>query len=353
MDKTFWKNKKVLITGDTGFKGTWLTLMLTRFGAKVQGISSSEYPNNINFYQSLQVNDFSQTVDLDIRNLDGLLKVFKDFCPEIVFHLAAQPLVRESYLDPVTTYDVNVMGTINVLEAVRSSDSTKSVVLITTDKCYENNEWDWGYREIDPLGGHDPYSSSKGCAEILIQSYQKSFFNEVSSPGVSSVRAGNVIGGGDFSKDRLIPDLYRAITSNQKLLLRNPNATRPWQHVLEPLSGYIKVAEELYKCGSSQNNNWNFGPYITDIKSVETVAKLFCDSWSCDHIFEYESKNNLPHEARSLSLDISKAFFQLGWSPKWNIEEALTRTVSLYKEYFNEGDCKSECYDQIDEYFDK
>jgi CDP-glucose 4,6-dehydratase len=353
MDKNFWKDKKVLITGDTGFKGAWLTLVLSSFGAKIQGLSSSKFSSNNEFYDALQINKISRTVDLDVRDLTGILKVCKDFKPEIIFHLAAQPLVRESYLDPVTTYDVNVMGTLNMLEAVRNTDSAKAAVMITTDKCYENNEWEWGYREIDPMGGHDPYSSSKGCAEILIQSYQKSFFNSISSPGVSSVRAGNVIGGGDFSKDRLIPDLYRAITSEQNLLLRNPNATRPWQHVLEPLSGYMAVAQELYISGASGNNAWNFGPHITDIRSVQKVSELFCSAWGCRDILEYESINNLPHEAGSLSLDISKAFFQLRWSPQWTLEQAVEKTANLYKEYFDGGDCLSKCAVQIDEYFDE
>ena len=354
MDKNFWKNKRVLITGDTGFKGSWLALALSGVGAKIQGLSSSKFKGNNDFYDVLEVQKISHTVDSDIRDLTGMLEVCKNFQPEVVFHLAAQPLVRESYLDPVTTYDINVMGTLNVLEAVRKTDSIEAAILITTDKCYENQEWDWGYRETDHIGGYDPYSSSKGCAEILIQSYQRSFFNDLtSSPGVSSVRAGNVIGGGDFSKDRLIPDLYRAITSKKNLLLRNPNSTRPWQHVLEPLSGYIKVAEDLSASGASKNNSWNFGPHITDIRSVQSVSKLFCSSWGCGDILEYENIANPPHEAGSLSLDISKAFFQLGWSPQWTLEEAIQKTTNLFRLYFEGGDCFLECTVQIAEYFDK
>ena len=354
MNKNFWKNKRVLITGDTGFKGSWLALALSGVGAKIQGLSSSKFNGNNDFYDALEVQKISHTVDLDIRDLTGMLEVCKNFQPEVVFHLAAQALVRESYLDPVTTYDVNVMGTLNVLEAVRKTDSVEAAILITTDKCYENQEWDWGYRETDHLGGYDPYSSSKGCAEILIQSYQRSFFNDLSSsPGVSSVRAGNVIGGGDFSQDRLIPDLYRAITSKKNLLLCNPNATRPWQHVLESLSGYITVAEDLSVSGASKNNSWNFGPHITDIRSVQSVSQLFCSSWGCGDILEYENIANPPHEAGSLSLDISKAFFQLGWSPQWTLEEAIQKTANLYRLYFEEGDCFSECSSQIAEYFDK
>ena len=222
MNKSFWKNKKVLITGDTGFKGSWMSLILSQAGAKIQGFSDSKFNQNIQLYKSLKLETLSNTVDADIRDKQAVKKIFSEFQPDIVFHLAAQPLVRDSYIDPVTTYEVNVMGTINVLEAIRESKSIKSAVMITTDKCYENSEWVWGYRENDPLGGHDPYSSSKACAELLIKSYQKSFFNEISnSPGVSSVRAGNVIGGGDFSKDRLIPDIYRSISQKSELVLRN------------------------------------------------------------------------------------------------------------------------------------
>jgi CDP-glucose 4,6-dehydratase len=280
MNKSFWKNKKVLITGDTGFKGAWLTLSLHRAGAQIQGFSSSDFNTNFNLYKSLKLHNISNTIDGDIRNQKSLMRVFDDFQPEIVFHLAAQPLVRESYVDPVTTYDINIMGTINILEAIRNSKSIESAVMVTTDKCYENNEWEFGYREIDPLGGHDPYSSSKGCAELVIKSYQKSFFNDQHySPSVSSVRAGNVIGGGDFSKDRLIPDLYNALIKNEELILRNPLSTRPWQHVLEPLYGYIKVAETAYEDKSLSNDCWNFGPHITDIRTVHDVTELFCSSW--------------------------------------------------------------------------
>ena len=235
-------------------------------GAKIQGLSSSDLNNNTELFQALNIYKISNTLDIDIRDQHGVNKIFEQFEPEIVFHLAAQPLVRESYVDPVATYGVNLMGTLNILEAIRKSSSIKSATLVTTDKCYKNNEWEWGYRENDPLGGHDPYSSSKACAEILIQSYQKSFFCDLkNSPGISSVRAGNVIGGGDFSPDRLVPDLYRAITSKNKLLLRNPLATRPWQHVLEPIAGYIKVAEDLFKSGAVANNSWNFGPTLSDV----------------------------------------------------------------------------------------
>ena len=351
MNKDFWKNKKVLITGDSGFKGAWLTLVLHSAGAKIQGLSSSDLNNNTELFQALNIYKISNTLDIDIRDQHAVNKIFEQFQPEIIFHLAAQPLVRQSYVDPVATYDVNLMGTLNILEAIRKTPSIKSAILVTTDKCYKNNEWEWGYREIDPLGGHDPYSSSKACAEILIQSYQKSFFYDLThSAGISSVRAGNVIGGGDFSPDRLIPDLYRAITSRNKLLLRNPSATRPWQHVLEPIAGYIKVAEDLFESGAAANNSWNFGPSLSDVRSVEEVSKLFCSSWGVGNILDYD-RSEQPHEASLLSLDISKAFFQLNWSPKWTLENAIERTAKWYKYFDDNKDILNLSYQQIDEYF--
>ena len=351
MNKNFWKNKKVLITGDSGFKGAWLTLALHSVGAKIQGLSSSDLNNNTELFQALNISKISNTLDIDIRDQHAVNEIFEQFQPEIVFHLAAQPLVRESYVDPVATYGVNLMGTLNILEAIRKSSSIKSATLVTTDKCYKNNEWEWGYRENDPLGGHDPYSSSKACAEILIQSYQKSFFYDLkNSPGISSVRAGNVIGGGDFSPDRLIPDLYRAITSKNKLLLRNPLATRPWQHVLEPIAGYIKVAEDLFKSGAVANNSWNFGPTLSDVRSVEEVSELFCSSWGVSNILDYDNSEQ-PHEASLLSLDISKAFFKLNWSPKWSLENAIERTAKWYQFFDEKKDISNLSYQQIDEYF--
>mgnify|MGYP000577784584 FL=1 len=351
MNKDFWKNKKVLITGDSGFKGAWLTLALHSVGAKIQGLSSSDLNNNTELFQALNISKISNTLDIDIRDQHAVNEIFEQFQPEIVFHLAAQPLVRESYVDPVATYGVNLMGTLNILEAIRKSSSIKSATLVTTDKCYKNNEWEWGYRENDPLGGHDPYSSSKACAEILIQSYQKSFFYDLkNSPGISSVRAGNVIGGGDFSPDRLVPDLYRAITSKNKLLLRNPLATRPWQHVLEPIAGYIKVAEDLFKSGAVANNSWNFGPTLSDVRSVEEVSELFCSSWGVSNILDYDNSEQ-PHEASLLSLDISKAFFKLNWSPKWSLENAIERTAKWYQYFDEKKDILNLSYQQIDEYF--
>ncbi len=352
MNKSFWKNKKVFITGDTGFKGSWLVLMLSQAGAKIQGFSSSEFNRNIKFYDSLNLEKFSSTIDGDIRNKQLLEDALLRFKPDVIFHMAAQPLVRESYIDPLTTYDVNVMGTMNVLEAIRKCDSVKSAVMITTDKCYENNEWCWGYKENDALGGHDPYSSSKACSEILIKSYQKSFFNDLDkSPGLSSVRAGNVIGGGDFSQDRLVPDIYKSISTNKKVFLRNPLSTRPWQHVLDPISGYLTVAEQLYNNGSVSNDSWNFGPYISDIRTVKEVAELFCDTWDIKNMIDYNHDDKQPHEATSLSLDISKACFELQWKPRWNLEESISKTVCWYKSYFKKENVLEISIQQIDEFF--
>jgi CDP-glucose 4,6-dehydratase len=351
MNKSFWQGKRVLVTGDTGFKGSWLSLILNMHGAKVQGISSSKFNDNAGLYSCLGLNKISNTIDCDIRDFDQVFKAFHSFNPEVVFHLAAQPLVRQSYQDPVTTYEVNVMGTMSILEAVKKSPSVQSAVMVTTDKCYKNNEWEWGYRENDPMGGHDPYSSSKACAELLTQSYQQSFFNDyINSPGVSTVRAGNVIGGGDFSEDRLIPDLYRAISTNNKLLLRNPLATRPWQHVFEPISGYLKVAERLFESGAKDNDCWNFGPNNSDIRIVEEITELFLASWGIENIIDFNSSIQ-PHEAKSLSLDISKAQFKLHWSPKWNLENAIEKTAIWYKAYFEDRDILKISTEQIEEYY--
>ena len=351
MNKSFWKGKRVLVTGDTGFKGSWLSLILNMYGAKVQGISSSKFNDNAGLYSCLGLNKISNTIDCDIRDFDQVCKAFHSFNPEIVFHLAAQPLVRQSYQDPVTTYEVNVMGTMSILEAVKKSPSVKSAVMVTTDKCYKNNEWEWGYRENDPMGGHDPYSSSKACAELLTQSYQLSFFNDyTNSPGVSTVRAGNVIGGGDFSEDRLIPDLYRAISTNNKLLIRNPLATRPWQHVFEPISGYLKVAERLFESGAKDNDCWNFGPNNSDIRTVEEITELFLVSWGIENIIDFDASIH-PHEAKSLSLDISKAQFKLHWLPQWGLENAIEKTAIWYKAYFEDRDIVKISTEQIEEYY--
>ena len=345
-NKSFWNGKKVLITGHSGFKGSWLTLLLNYLGAEVCGISSAALNNNQELFTALNLDKYCDSHDLDIRNCE-VAEVFDRFQPSIVFHMAAQPLVRASYEIPFETYDINVMGTLNILENIRKSSSVAASVFITTDKCYENKEWAWGYRENDPMGGFDPYSSSKACAELLIKSYQQSFSSE--SLAISSVRAGNVIGGGDLSEDRLLPDIYRAIINNHEVKLRNPIATRPWQHVLEPLIGYLMVAEDLFLSGHKRNDSWNFGPNVTDIRTVSEIAKLFSSHWGMDNIIEDENSEN-HHEAKSLSLDSSKAFFGLKWHPVWNVEKAILETAEWYKVLQNNDDVFTKTNKQIEEY---
>mgnify|MGYP001329385073 CR=1 FL=1 len=346
MNTSFWNSRKVLITGHSGFKGSWLTLLLNYLGAQVCGISSSALNNNQELFHRLNLEDSCLSYDLDIRD-KSIADVFSNFKPDIVFHLAAQPLVRASYEIPFETYETNVMGTLNVLENLRKSSSVVASVLITTDKCYENKEWDRGYKEDDRLGGYDPYSSSKACAELLIKSYQQSFSSELLA--VSSVRAGNVIGGGDLSIDRLLPDIYRAIQSNQKIKLRNPNATRPWQHVLEPLVGYLMVAEDLFLSGHIKNSAWNFGPDSSDIRTVSEVAKLFASEWGIENIIEEKDQKNY-HEANVLSLDSNKAISELNWQPTWSAEMAITKTADWYKVLENNGDILQKTNEQINEY---
>ena len=345
-NSSFWSGKKVLVTGHSGFKGSWLTLLLNHLGAEVCGISSSNLNNNQELFNSLNLEKYCISHDLDIRN-KAVNKIFSDFQPEVVFHLAAQPLVRASYETPFETYDINVMGTLSILENIRESSSAVASVFITTDKCYQNQEWEWGYRENDPLGGFDPYSSSKACAELLIKSYQQSFSSE--SLAISSVRAGNVIGGGDLSHDRLLPDIYRAIVKGDTIKLRSPMATRPWQHVLEPLVGYLMVAEDLFLSGHKRNDAWNFGPNITDVRTVSEIAKLFSSQWGVDNIIEDENLSNY-HEAKSLSLDSSKAFFDLNWRPLWDVETAIFQTAEWYKAFQKKDNLFKKTNEQIQEY---
>jgi len=345
-NKSFWNGKKVLVTGHSGFKGSWLTVLLKYLGSEVCGVSSVALNNNQELFDALSLDEHCVSYDLDVRDQE-VENVFRDFQPEVVFHLAAQPLVRSSYEAPFETYDINVMGTLCILENIRKSASVKGSVFITTDKCYENKEWAWGYRENDRLGGFDPYSSSKACAEILIRSYQQSFSSE--SLAISSVRAGNVIGGGDLSRDRLLPDIYRAIIKNENVTLRNPQSTRPWQHVLEPLIGYLMVAEDLFLSGHKRNDAWNFGPHSSDIRTVSEIAKLFASQWKVDNILEDENSENY-HEAKSLSLDSSKAFFDLKWNPVWSVEEAIFQTAEWYKALQNNDNVYEKTNEQIQGY---
>jgi CDP-glucose 4,6-dehydratase len=339
MDSYFrntYKNKKVLITGHTGFKGSWMSLWLTELGAKVIGYAL-EPPTETNLFEAINLKDKITHIIGDVRDEEHLISVFEKYQPEFVFHMAAQPLVRISYKEPKLTYETNVLGTVNVLEAVRKTNSVRVCVIITSDKCYENKEWVYGYRETDPVGGYDPYSSSKGCAELVTAAYEKSFFNpedyRVShNVALSSVRAGNVIGGGDWGEDRLIADCVRALSQNKTIVIRNPQATRPWQYVLEPLTGYLLLGALMYKEGAKYSGPWNFGPNDESIITVEELIKLVIRYWgSGNYTMDTSSQ---PHEAGFLKLDASKARALLGWKPIYDVYEALEKTINWYKNFY-------------------
>ncbi len=347
MNRNFWNGRKVFLTGHTGFKGGWLALWLSDMGAEVTGFSL-EPPTDPNLFSVAQVAKALKS-DLrgDIRDGDGFKKAMQDAAPDIVFHLAAQPLVRRSYVDPVETYATNVMGTVNLFEAVRATPSVKTVVNITTDKCYENREWLWPYRENEAMGGHDPYSNSKGCAELVTSAYRKSFLAE-QGVQLASARAGNVIGGGDWAADRLVPDFLRATTAGETLVIRSPGATRPWQHVLEPVSGYLTLAEALWNSGEDFAEGWNFGPEENDAKSVQ---------WIVEHLVTLEpsirwelDKNIQPHEAKLLMLSSAKAKAKLGWRPRWDLATALEKTVSWHRAWQNGEDMGAISHAQIHAY---
>ena len=350
IEKGFWKNKKVLLTGHTGFKGSWLTILLSHLEAHVLGFSLPAEKKSL--FNKTKILSLIEHEIGDIRNLDHLIKVEKNFSPDILIHMAAQPLVIRSYEDPIETFSTNVMGTVNVLEVIRQSKTITSGVIITTDKCYENKNLKRGYKETDPMGGYDPYSSSKGSAELIISSYQRSFFsqsNNLRRPAIAPVRAGNVIGGGDYAKNRLIPDLIRSIGSLKPINIRSPQATRPWQHVLEPLSGYLLVAQKLSLEGPSSSHSWNFGPRKSDIKPVSYIAELFCQLWG-EGLSWVSANNSGYHEAENLSLDISKAKSSLGWKPKWNLEQAVGKVVAWHKADMKKEDLKKISLKQIKEY---
>ena len=330
----FWKNKRVLLTGHTGFKGAWLSLWLDSLGAQILGYSLPP-PTRPSLFHVLNLQDQICSVEGDIRNRDKLESTVQAFCPEIVIHLAAQPLVRQSYKDPVSTYQVNVQGTVNLLEAVRASASARVTVVVTSDKCYENREMIWPYRETDPMGGRDPYSSSKGCAELVCFAYGKSFFEpNMGNGSLATVRAGNVIGGGDWANDRLVPDVIRALAKNSEISLRNPNAIRPWQHVLEPLFGYLLLARFLYENGPIEVSGWNFGPDHYNNQTVGVVTSRVKSLWGGGSVVRVEGTSENLHEAGLLTLDSTKARAALGWVPVWNFEQTMEQTVVWYKKYF-------------------
>jgi CDP-glucose 4,6-dehydratase len=343
----FWRGKRVFLTGHTGFKGGWLALWLQSLGAEVRGFALAAEGEH-NLFTAARVGEGMSSVIGDIRSLDAVQAAMRPFAPEIVLHLAAQPLVRLSYAEPVTTYATNVMGTVHVLEAARQLDSVRAIVNVTTDKCYENREWAWGYRENEPMGGHDPYSNSKGCSELVTAAYRDSFFRR-SGVAVASARAGNVIGGGDWAADRLVPDILRAFERGEPVVVRNPLSTRPWQHVLEPLGGYLVLAERLCIDGQAFAEGWNFGPRDDDARPVKWIVEHMAQGWGRGAGWQ-QADGEHPHEAQSLKLDISKAQARLGWRPRWALDTALARITDWHHAWRAHADMRGVCLEQIGHY---
>jgi CDP-glucose 4,6-dehydratase len=351
----FWQGRKVLMTGHTGFKGSWLSLWLQAMGAELRGIALQP-PTSPALFDVAQVAKGMDSHIADIRDSSAIARLVKDFKPEIIIHMAAQPLVRLSYQQPIETYATNVMGTVHVLEAARHAGSVRAIVNITTDKCYENKEWAWGYREDEPMGGHDPYSSSKGCAELVSSAYRESFLNDAGI-AMATARAGNVIGGGDWALDRLVPDTLLALEKGQPVQIRNPHATRPWQHVLEPLSGYLLLVEKLYEQGSKKApmqahsfaEGWNFGPRDEDARPVRWIVDHLCQAWGQSASWQLQPGDH-PHEANYLKLDISKAKQRLNWAPRWSLETALEYITHWHRAWLDGQNMNALCIQQIHQY---
>lgn len=351
----FYKSKKVLVTGHTGFKGSWLSIWLHELGAEVIGVANDPFSERDNFVLSGIGNKIKADLRADIRDGQKMKEIFAEYQPEIVFHLAAQPLVRLSYDIPVDTYETNVMGTINIMEAIRATDSAKVGIMITTDKCYENKEQIWGYRENEPMGGYDPYSSSKGATEIAISSWRRSYFSPADygkkhHVSLASVRAGNVIGGGDWALDRIIPDCIKAIEAGKPIAIRNKMAVRPWQHVLEPLSGYMLLATKMWDEPMKYCEGWNFGPRTESISTVWDVASKLIANYVNGELKDMSDPNAV-HEANLLMLDISKAKFKLGWEPRMNIDQCIALVADWYKRY-NKEDVYRLCIEEIKKYLE-
>jgi CDP-glucose 4,6-dehydratase len=348
----FFSGKQVFITGHTGFKGGWLSLWLTSLGARVSGYSLAP-PTNPSIFELARIREMLVSHVADIRDVERLTSALAQSKAEIVFHLAAQSLVRDSYKSPVDTYSTNVMGTVNLLEAVRSCPSVKAVVNITTDKCYENREWDRGYREDDRLGGYDPYSNSKACSELVTAAYRSSYFNRDAylkhGVAIATARAGNVIGGGDWATDRLVPDSIRALLAGEAIRIRNPHAVRPWQHVLEPLSGYLALAQRLYQDGPEFAEAWNFGPEEGDARPVEWIVQRICQLWGEGARYEKDNVEH-PHEAQQLTLDCSKTRARIGWKPRWRLENSLGSIIDWTRHYRSGSDMRDVCLRQVDDY---
>ncbi len=343
----FWKGRKVLITGHTGFKGGWLSLWLQSMGAHLRGIALQP-PTTPALFDVAKVAQGMDSCIADIRDANAIAHLVNEFQPEVIFHMAAQPLVRLSYEQPIETYATNVMGTVHVLEAARHSGSVRAIVNITTDKCYENKEWIWGYREDEAMGGHDPYSSSKGCAELVSSAYRKSFFKDTGI-AMATARAGNVIGGGDWARDRLVPDILSALEKGQPVQIRNPHAIRPWQHVLEPLAGYLLLAENLFVHGQAFAEGWNFGPREDDARPVQWIVEHLCQTWGSGASWQLQPGDH-PHEANYLKLEISKAKQRLHWKPRWSLETALENITDWHQAWRDVQDMRALCLQQINKY---
>ncbi|UUL82165.1 CDP-glucose 4,6-dehydratase [Sphingomonas qomolangmaensis] len=348
VDPTFWCGRRVFMTGHTGFKGSWLSLWLQDMGAVVTGYALTPV-GEVSLFDAARVADGMRSVIGDIRDLESLRSAMAEADPEIVIHMAAQPLVRLSYRDPLGTYETNVMGTAKVLEAARAMPALRAVVSVTTDKCYENQEWDWGYRENEPMGGHDPYSNSKGCAELVTSAYRASFFAPGGQVALASARAGNVIGGGDWAADRIVPDAMAAFAKGEVLQVRNPNAIRPWQHVLEPLSGYLVLAQALWRGGAEFAEGWNFGPGGDDAQTVAEVIGTLQAAWGAGASWQHDDGEH-PHEARYLKLDTSKARNRLGWRPVWSVEHTLERIVAWHRSWLAGNDMRGASLGEIKTY---
>lgn len=342
----FWRGRRVLLTGHTGFKGAWLSLWLQALGAELTGFALAAEERSL--FRLARVAQGMESIEGDVRELAEVERAVASAAPEIVIHMAAQAVVRAGYEDPVGTYATNIMGTVHVLEAVRRTPSIRTAVIVTSDKCYENREWLWAYRESDPMGGRDPYSSSKGCTELVTSAYRDSFFADTSAASIVSGRAGNVIGGGDWTRDRLIPDVITALMEHRPVKIRRPDAVRPWQHVLEPLRGYLMLAERSFRDGAACRGAWNFGPAETDTETVQHVVNRLVELWPGGD-WDLESSSG-PHEATLLRLDAGKARWTLGWSPRLDLSKALQWTVDWYREFASGGDVRSFSEKQISAY---
>jgi CDP-glucose 4,6-dehydratase len=353
LSAAFWHGRRVFLTGHTGFKGSWLSLWLIQLGAEVHGYALSPPTEPSLFELAGVAAGLASHRIADIRDVDSLKSAVAAARPEIVIHMAAQPLVRESYLDPIGTYATNVMGTVNLFEAIRPVDTVRAVLVVTTDKCYENQGWNWGYRETDTLGGYDPYSNSKACSELVVSAFRSSFFNPADhgrhGVAIGTGRAGNVIGGGDWAKDRLIPDLVRAFVRNEVPLIRSPHAVRPWQHVLEPLSGYLLLCERLWQDGVAVGEGWNFGPQQEDAKPVSWIADRLVELWGGDAAWQLDAQPS-PHEASYLYLDTAKAAARLDYRPRWRLDDALSSIVDWYRAHCDGADLRRVTLDQIAEF---